>query len=226
MLQAWALAIPASMHACILLITRHWGEALCADVRTCQIKTRIPPPANAFCPPQPPTIKTIETCINQCSSLSWRPWLSPPPQHPIPLPHALALLGPFNVTSLDRGNWPRAPWVQPMDESASIAIEHYGRHVCGDGDAPCEARAIDGLERIEQVVDDEYAMGRGKVGSFRDGPVVLEKAVPKIVVEDLAVVLGKLMTRYGARELMNAAVVNYGTLAATFELTVPGIKGG
>lgn len=148
----------------------------------------------------------------------------------IPLPHALALLRPSNVTSLDRENWPRAPWVQPMDESASIAIEYYGRYVCGDGDAPCEARVIDGLERIVQVVDDEYAMGRGKVDSFRGGPVVLwfrqEKAVPKIVVEDLAVVLGKLMTRYGARELMNAAVVNYGTLAATFELTVPGIERG
>ncbi len=70
-------------------------------------------------------------------------------------------------------------------------------------------------------------MGREKVDSFWGGPVSLwfkqEKGVPKLVVEELAVVLGGLMGRYGARELMNSGVVNYGTLAARFELTVPWI---
>ena len=73
-------------------------------------------------------------------------------------------------------------------------------------------------------------MAQGRVDSFAGGPVVLwfrqEKAVPKVVVADLTVVLGRLMRRYGAGELMNAGVVSYGTLAATFELTVPGIGDG
>ena len=146
----------------------------------------------------------------------------------IPLPLPLTLQ-PFNVTTLYRETWPRAPWVKPIDDSAIIAIEHYGRHVCRDGDVSCEARVTDGLKRIKQISDEEYAMGREKVDLFRGGPVLLwfrqEKAVPKVVVEDLAVVLGQLMGSYGARELLNAGVVNYGTLAATFEVTVPGIEG-
>ena len=137
-------------------------------------------------------------------------------------------LRPFNVTILDRENWPRLPWVQRIDPSTSIAIEHYGRYVCSDGDASCEARVVDNLKLIVQIIDNEYTMGRDKVNLFRAGPVVLwfrqEKAVPKTVVEDLVVVLGELMGRYGARELMNSGVVNYGTLAASFELTVPGIE--
>ena len=145
----------------------------------------------------------------------------------IPLPLSLTLR-PFNMTSLYRENWPPAPWVHPIDESASIAIEHYGRQVCSDGDVSCEARVTDGLKRIVHIVHEEYAMGREKVDSFRGGPVMLwfrqDKAVPKVVVMDLAVVLGQLMRKYGARELMNAGVVNYGTLAATFELTVPGVE--
>ena len=76
-------------------------------------------------------------------------------------------------------------------------------------------------------IDEKYVMGREKVDLFRGGPVVLwfrqEKPVPKVVVEDLTVVLGELMRRYGPRELMNAGLLNYGTLAATFELTVPGV---
>lgn len=145
----------------------------------------------------------------------------------IPLLSPLTLR-PLNVTTLYRENWPRAPWVQPFYPSASIAIENYGRYVCSDGDASCEARVADGLKLIVQIIDNEYAMGREKVDSFRGGPVLLwfrqEKMVPKLVVEDLAVVLGELMGRYGARELTNSGVVNYGTLAATFELTVPGIE--
>ena len=144
----------------------------------------------------------------------------------IPSPPSL-ILRPSNVTALSRENWPRAPWVQPIDESASIAIEHYGRHVCNDGDLSCEGRVTNGLNLIVHNVHEEYTMGRDKVDSFRGGPVILwfrqEKPVPKIVVMDLAVVLGDLMRRYGPRELMNAGVLNYGTLAATFELTVPGI---
>ena len=114
-----------------------------------------------------------------------------------------------------------------MNPPASRSSTTAYRYVCNSGaghPAVCEARVADGLERIEEIVLEEYAMGQGRVDSFAGGPVVLwfrqEKAVPKVVV------LGRLMRRYGAGELMNAGVVSYGTLAATFELTVPGIGDG
>lgn len=75
-----------------------------------------------------------------------------------------------------------------------------------------------------QIVDREFAQGRGKVDSFMGGAVLLwfrqETSVPKVVVEDLVVVVSKgLMRRYGAREFARAGVVNYGVLAAIFGLT-------
>lgn len=101
------------------------------------------------------------------------------------------------------------------------------RRSCYFRDISCEARVTDGLKLIVHVIHENYVMGVDKVDLFRGGPVALwfrqEKAVPKALAEDLTVVLGELMGIYGARELMNSGVVNYGTLAAMFEVTVPGI---
>ena len=148
----------------------------------------------------------------------------------IPILPPLTLI-PLNTTS-PYGEpltpWPQVPWVEPIDESASIAIEYYGRHVCSAADLSCQERVADGLDGIWQIVDREYAQGRGQVDSFVCAPVLLwfrqETTVPKVVVEDLVVVLKELMRRYGARELTHAGILSHGVLAATFELTIPGIE--
>lgn len=87
-------------------------------------------------------------------------------------------------------------------------------------------RITDRLNLIVRIVHEEYAMGSEKIYLFRGGPVMLwirqEKAVLNIVVSNLVVALGELMRRYGPRELMKTGMLNYGMLAAMFELTIPG----
>lgn len=73
-------------------------------------------------------------------------------------------------------------------------------------------------------------MGDEKIDSFmsQSGVVAFwikqETMVPKDVVEDLVANLRRFALDYGTTEVTHAGIVNYGTLAATFELTFPGIR--
>ena len=108
-----------------------------------------------------------------------------------------------------------------------MAMEHYGRHVCS-GDLHCEQRVTDGIDRISGIVSHEYVMARGKINSFTGGVVNFwieqETMVPKFLVEELVANLQRFTQEYGTMELTHAGVLNYGKLAATFELTFPGIE--
>ena len=152
------------------------------------------------------------------------------PRRPPDTSSSLTLL-PLNTTTLSREPWPRAPWTYRIDASATIAIEHYGRVVCANEDPICEGRVTDGIDEIALTVSREYTMERQKTDCFTGGAGTVnfwfrqETMVLKIIVEELVALRRSFVLAYGPTEVTHAGIVNYGQLAATFELTFPGIEG-
>ncbi|KAF6228817.1 hypothetical protein HO173_011665 [Letharia columbiana] len=142
---------------------------------------------------------------------------NPPSANPLPL----------NATTLSREPWPDVPWTYVIDESVSISIEHYGRHVCA-GEMYCEERVRVAMNEIVRIVNAEYIAGRGKVNSFTSDGVNFwirqETMVPKMLVEELVATLRWVTLRHGTTEVSHAGLLDRGKLAATFELTFPGIE--
>lgn len=122
--------------------------------------------------------------------------------------------------------WPRVPWTYVMNELATIAIEHYGRHVCA-GDLRCEKRVMESIAQILWDIDQEYIEEHQRISSFTSDAVVFwiqqETTLPKFLVEELVAHLYRFTSNYGTTEITHAGVVSFGGLAATFELTFPGI---
>ncbi len=88
---------------------------------------------------------------------------------------------------------------------------------------------MENINQIVRIVNEEYAMGHDKVDSFASDGVSFwirqDTMVPKMLVEELVATLRWLMLRHGMTEVTHAGLLNYGMLAATFELTFPGIEG-
>lgn len=143
-----------------------------------------------------------------------------------PIPPSLNTLK-LNATTLFQDPWPKVPWTYSIDESATICIEYYGRKVCPE-DLHCEQRVMDGIDRILWTVKRDYVMAHEKIDSFAGGVVNFwikqETMVPKSIVEGLIGILRWFVLIHGTTEVTHAGLVNFGTLAATFELTFPGIE--
>ena len=94
-----------------------------------------------------------------------------------------------------------------MDETATIAIEHYGRHVCS-GDLNCEQRVTDNIEQILWIIDQEYIVGHQKISSFTSDVVVFwikqETMLPKYLAEELVARLYRSTRNYGTTEIVHA----------------------
>ena len=148
---------------------------------------------------------------------------------PLVFPSTTPSLNPLtlNASTLFRQPWPDVPWTYTIDESASISFEYYGRNVCS-GDWHCKERVMENMNLIVEIVYQEYVMEPEKIDSFASEGVnfwIKQKAtVPKILVMELVATLRWLMLRYGTREVTHARFLNHRRLAATFELTFPGIE--
>lgn len=133
----------------------------------------------------------------------------------------------INTTTLFRQPWPQVPWIYVLDETTSIAIEHYGRNVCS-GNWHCEERVLDGMNQIVEIVREEYVMEHEKINSFTSGGVSFwirqETTLLKIMAMELVSTLRWMMLRHGTREVTHGGIVDHGTLAVTFELTFPGME--
>lgn len=81
-----------------------------------------------------------------------------------------------------------------------------------------------------RIVDEEYVVRHGEENSIASDGVSFwirqETMVPKVVVEELVATLRWLMVQYGTREVTHSGLINYGRLAAMFELTFPGVEKG
>ena len=78
-----------------------------------------------------------------------------------------------------------------------------------------------------------YVAGSGEAGSFASGGVVFwfrqeleDMGVRRFVVEEVLATLRWVMLRCGTREVLSAALLWDGLLAASFELTFPGFGAG
>ena len=73
-------------------------------------------------------------------------------------------------------------------------------------------------------------MRHGEANSFASDGVNFwigqETMVPKVLVEELVATLRWFMVQYGTREVTHSGLINYGRLAAVFELTFPGVEKG
>lgn len=121
--------------------------------------------------------------------------------------------------------WPQVPWTYVLDETASIAIENYGRTVCS-GDLGCEERIMDGMNQIVEVMQQEYVAEHERIDSFAGDGVNFwirqETTLPKVRAVQLVSTLRRMMLRYGTWEVTHGGILNYGMVAVTFELTFSG----
>ena len=81
-----------------------------------------------------------------------------------------------------------------------------------------------------RIVDEEYVMSHGEENSFASDGVNFwirqEMMTPRVLVEELVATLRWFMVQCGTREVTHAGLINYGQLAAVFELTFPGFEKG
>ena len=87
---------------------------------------------------------------------------------------------------------------------------------------------MENMNLIVEIVYQEYVMEPEKIDSFVSEGVNFwvkqEATVPKSLVMELVATLRWLMLCHGTREVTHAGFLNHGRLAATFELTFPGIE--
>lgn len=84
------------------------------------------------------------------------------------------------------------------------------------------------MNQIVEIVHQEYVQEHEKINSFASDGVNFwirqETTLPKILAMELVSTLRWMMLCYGTREVTHGGILNYGSLAVTFELTFPGIE--
>ncbi|KAL6719051.1 hypothetical protein ACLMJK_003286 [Lecanora helva] len=153
---------------------------------------------------------------------------------PLVLPSLLPSINPSNISSQPslsindpRPPWPPAPWTYTFDSSSILAIEHYGRTFCTNN-ATCEQHILDGVNRIFTRIQNEWIIGRDHAEVYTENGahfwILQDKPLPKIVAMQIIGLLSGLERVHGIREVVHGGLINYNTVAASFQLTFSGVE--
>jgi len=131
-----------------------------------------------------------------------------------------------NTTEPPIHSWPATPWSYAISPTTSVAITHYGRHICFSHIA-CQNQIEDDINEIGWRVLREYVPGPTHAYSFssRSANFFLkqESEVERDVVLGVLSGLAGLIAELGTVEVVAAGVMVDGEVVARFMLTFPGI---
>lgn len=125
--------------------------------------------------------------------------------------------------------WPPAPYAHPLNTTALLALEHYGRAVCTN-DHGCENNIRSELEEIVQSVYRDYTPAPMETFSFMQGGtsfwLMQEMKTERSDVVKVVSAIWTMTIEWGVVELGFAALIVRGEVWMRFCLMFPGYAGG